>query len=290
MIYKSKHSKKAKVKKTLIVIPIMIISLGIVLFNFVTKIKLSINKDDSTSSIQAENLETLNNSNVYNLITRYYTNPNINGILSNIDKYPDSLLKLALNNPETISFVSNYTKHLYDESIETMSIEGDYKSSEIPLFLQWDERWGYDIYGDNFIAINGCAPTSLAMVISGLTEDNSINPKEICDYSFENGFYVDTIGSSWTLVPNAINDFGLTCTELPLSESAILSTLEKGNPIVVTVGPGTFTSFGHFLVLTGVTEDNKIKINDPNSKINSSKTWDIEVFLNECKNLWAISY
>ena len=76
---------------------------------------------------------------------------------------------------------------------------------------------------------------------------------------------------------------------MPLNKSSILSTLESGNPIILTVGPGTFTSTGHFLVLTGLTDDGKIKINDPNSKLNSSKSWDVDIFLNETKNLWKIS-
>lgn len=40
--------------------------------------------------------------------------------------------------------------------------------------------------------------------------------------------------------------------------------------------PGDFTTIGHFILLTGV-EDGKIKVNDPNSKIRSSKLWDYDV-------------
>ncbi|QYE96473.1 hypothetical protein KZ987_09380 [Paraclostridium sordellii] len=41
--------------------------------------------------------------------------------------------------------------------------------------------------------------------------------------------------------------------------------------------------------MTGLTSDGKIKINDPNSKYNSSRAWDVDVFLKETNNLWKIS-
>ncbi len=43
---------------------------------------------------------------------------------------------------------------------------GEVAAGEIPLLLQWDERWGYSVYGDNMIAVNGCGPTAVAMVVS----------------------------------------------------------------------------------------------------------------------------
>lgn len=42
---------------------------------------------------------------------------------------------------------------------------GEVAAGEIPLLLQWDERWGYSVYGDNMIAVNGCGPTAVAMVV-----------------------------------------------------------------------------------------------------------------------------
>ncbi|MDO7203706.1 papain-like cysteine protease family protein [Paraclostridium bifermentans] len=44
------------------------------------------------------------------------------------------------------------------------------------------------------------------------------------------------------------------------------------------MGPGHFTTEGHYIVLTGVTDDGKIIVNDSDSKERSSKTWDVDVF------------
>ncbi|WP_373599034.1 C39 family peptidase [Paraclostridium bifermentans] len=225
---------------------------------------------------------------IKDLVNISYSNPEVDAILSNLDAYPSELLELASKNKETLNFVTNYPKNISNIN-KSVSIEKDYVPGKIPLFLQWDERWGYDKYGNNFIALNGCAPTSLAMVAVGLTGNTTVTPKTVADYSFKNSFYVNGVGSSWQLISKGASYFGLKSKEIPLSKSSILSSLKRGNPVIVTVGPGTFTSSGHFLVLTGVDNDGRIKINDPNSKFNSSKTWNIDVFLKESRNLWEIS-
>ncbi|CEN83518.1 murein hydrolase domain-containing protein [[Clostridium] sordellii] len=272
-----------KVYKKKFSIGVVIILSTIVLFLiYITFSKISLNKSSNKDFLITRN-EIINN-----LEKQAYSNSKINSILKNIDKYPSELLELLSNNIETLDFVYDYPDHL-QKNKKSISIKDYYKSGEIPLFLQWDEKWGYDKYGDDYIAVAGCAPTSLSMVAVGLTGNTDINPLVVSNYAYDNGFYVEGVGSSWSLISTGARHFGLDSQELHLSKSSILSTLEAGNPIIVTVGPGTFTSTGHFLVLTGLTSDGKIKINDPNSKYNSSKSWDVDVFLKETRNLWKIS-
>lgn len=213
----------------------------------------------------------------------------IEEILRNIELYPKSLLELASKKEEALDFVYEYPikKDLYKD--KKISIKSDYKSGDYPLFIQWDERWGYHQYGNNYIAINGCGPTALAMVVVGLTGDRGVNPKVVADFAYENGYYVDGVGSSWELMTSGATNFGITGEELPLSEESILSTLRNGYPIIATMGPGDFTTSGHFILLTGVTDDGKIIVNDSDSKIKSEKTWDIDIFMNQTNNLWKFN-
>lgn len=267
------YQKKIKVISCVI---LTIVVLGLLYIAF---LKLNTNKHSSISKDEiVTKLEDLSHS-----------DPKINEILNNIDRYPDKYLELLSKNIETINFVLNYPNHTSKSDSKKTSIEEYYTPGEIPLFLQWDKNWGYDMYGEDPIAIDGCAPTSLAMVAVGLTGNTSVTPLSVSDYAYKNGYYIDGVGSSWSLISEGSKHFGLKSHELPLNKSSILSTLESGNPIILNVGPGTFTSTGHFLVLTGLTDDGKIKINDPNSKLNSSKSWDVDIFLNETKNLWKIS-
>ncbi len=142
---------------------------------------------------------------------------------------------------------------------------GHVKKGEFPLLLQWDERWGYGNYGNNCIAVNGCAPTVISMVVAGLTGDNSITPYTVAQFADENGYYVPGSGSSWSLISEGIGQFGLSSSELPLSKASVLAALDSGMPVICSMRPGDFTTTGHFIVLVG-TENGQIRVHDPNSK------------------------
>lgn len=211
-------------------------------------------------------------------------------ILNNLDNYPDYILELILKNPETIGYVKDYPKNYPAKGNGSqINISHDYIKGQIPLFLQWDKRWGYYNYGNYPIALNGCGPTALSMVIVGLTGDITKNPKTVADISYEQGYLVKDKGSSWTLMSEGVDLFGLNSKELPLSETIIRGSLKKGHPIIACMGPGDFTTTGHYIVLTGITEDGKILINDPNSKNRSNMKWNIDVLMEQTKNLWAFS-
>lgn len=222
------------------------------------------------------------------LLEKSKINPEISTILSNIELYPKELLELASKKDEVVNYVAYFPEYK-EVNTKQISIKEDYVKGEIPLFIQWDERWGYEKYGPDYFAINGCGPSSLAMVIVGLTGNTDVNPKSIAEFSENNGHIVGGVGTSWQLMKAGAEEFGLTCKELPLSESIIIDTLKNNQPIIVSMGVGTFTSVGHYIVLTGVDSDGKIIVNDSDSKIKSSKTWDIDVFMKEAKNLWAFS-
>ncbi len=209
---------------------------------------------------------------------------------ANYSDYPASLLELAEKKPETIAFVNNYGNYLANlEDKSPISITKDYTPGEIPLFIQWDTRWGYEHYGDDFIAVNGCGPTALSMVAVGLTGNTELNPKAIADFSYEQGYLVEGRGSSWDLMTKGAETLGLTSEELPLNDDVIISRLTNGNPIIASMRPGDFTTSGHFIVLTGIAPNEKIIVNDSDSLIRSNQTWDLDTLTKQIKNLWAFS-
>ncbi|MFR6393700.1 MAG: C39 family peptidase [Roseburia sp.] len=63
--------------------------------------------------------------------------------------------------------------------------------------------------------------------------------------------------------------------------------LSQGHPIICIMGPGDFTTSGHFVVLTGVDSDGKITVNDSNSKKNSNKAWKIDDLMSQIRDLWV---
>ncbi|MBO5469651.1 MAG: C39 family peptidase [Lachnospiraceae bacterium] len=161
----------------------------------------------------------------------------------------------------------------------------DEMSQRFPLLLQWDKRWGYIPYGDNVIGLSGCAPTCLSMVIVGLTGNKDATPDAIAQYAMDNGYYVDGVGTAWSLM-TAVGGYGVVGQETTLSEDNIYNELENGNPIICSMRPGDFTSVGHFIVLTGM-EDGKIRVNDPNSLTRSRQLWDYDTLSYQISNLWV---
>ena len=61
----------------------------------------------------------------------------------------------------------------------------------------------------------------------------------------------------------------------------IVDALADGKLVVALMSKGHFTSSGHFIVLRGVTSDEKILVADPASYKRSEKQWDFSIILNE---------
>ena len=136
------------------------------------------------------------------------------------------------------------------------------------------------------IGYNGCGPTCLSMVSIYLTGWHNNDPISIANFSQENGYYTSGSGSSWSLMSDACINFGLNSKELPLDENRMISALDEGKPIILSMGAGTFTDNGHYIVLWGH-NDNGFLIKDPNSPTNSAKTWTYDELKGEIRNIWA---
>lgn len=216
--------------------------------------------------------------------------PQLDDILLGMERYPKDVLQMLVNNMETLDFVSDYLKHVDDTeangniTAEELAMEG------IPFFQQWDKRWGYVAYGNNILAINGCGPTCLSMVYTGLTGKGDYPPSTMADFCIENNYFDQESGTSWQLMLDGAQKLGLEASRLELTKKNIKSRLKKGLPIIVSMKPGDFTTTGHFIVLTGLTQDGKISLNDPNSIVNSSKDWEIDTIVTQSKAAWSYRY
>ena len=106
-------------------------------------------------------------------------------------------------------------------------------------------------------------------------------------FAIKNRYYVNGSGSSWKLISEGGEKLGFDVTEIPLDKDRIFRNLEVHNPIICVMGPGDFTSTGHFIVLAGC-EDGLIQIYDPNSIANSQKLWSYEEIADQIRNIWVI--
>lgn len=152
--------------------------------------------------------------------------------------------------------------------------------TEVVYFNQMDERYAGKPYGTDHIGGYGCGPTSMAIVVSSLT-DRIVDPVEMAKWSYENGYWCKGSGSYHALIPAAAQHFGLSVSGCSTSEpQRILDALSEGKLVVAIMAKGHFTKSGHFIVLRGV-QDGKILVADPGSYNRSGQLWDFSIILNE---------
>ena len=205
--------------------------------------------------------------------------------IMNSTQYPKQLKDLALKNEEALEFVYDYpAEHVKEHTID---LTEEASMDSVPLFVQWDKRWGYEKYSGNFFAASGCGPTTLSMVVVYLTHNREASPIAVAKYSKEAGYSVDGSGSSWTLISEGCRHYGVKAKAVALDESRMKAELDAGHPIVVNVGPGDFTDTGHFMVITGY-DDEGFSINDPNSIEKSGKRWLFKNISSQIRAVWSM--
>lgn len=201
---------------------------------------------------------------------------------------PSALMENLALNPETLYFVSQYPRLKQAEpaqSVENISLV----HNGIPHLLQFDTRWGAATYGDEPLALSGCGPTVVSMLVIGLTGDKSSTPYEVSRYAFAHGYYSE-LGSSWDLFTRGLEHYGLRGVQMKnVTQAALIKQLQAHHPIVASMRPGDFTTLGHFIILTGIDEQGNIIVNDPNSLQRTQRTWDPKVIVPQIKTAFVVS-
>lgn len=234
------------------------------------------------NSTEVDYEEYINSNSAQKIISDFAEKNNID-----INEYPEKLFELLDKEKKSADFVLNYPTEKFKEQTVELTQE-EKETDEMPLFIQWDKRWGYKKYGNDVAGLTACGPTALSMVAFHLTGNKDLTPDKIMDFAVKNGYCIEGVGSSWDLISKGSKKLGLNAKELPLVEKTIVNNLKKGNPVICVVGPGHFTKRGHFIVMYGY-KDGKIMVKDPNSYKNSEILYEFSEIKDEIKNLWAIS-
>lgn len=154
-------------------------------------------------------------------------------------------------------------------------------STQVVYYNQLDDRWRYEAYGTDDIGGYACGPTAMSIVVSSLTSE-TVDPPHMAQWAYENGYWCSKSGSYHSLIPGAAEEWDLPVEGCTASEpQRIVDALADGKLVVALMSKGHFTSSGHFIVLRGVTSDEKILVADPSSYSRSEKAWDFSIILNE---------
>ena len=173
--------------------------------------------------------------------------------------------------------------NIYDEDLDFANLkEYPEGNANIPYYNQTDKRWANIMYGkSSSIGKAGCGPTSLAMVVAGLTS-NKVTPLDVANWSVKNGHRAEGNGSYWSLMTAGGKFYGLNVeTVSRKNPNKIKETLSKNIPIIAIMRKGHFTNGGHFIVLRGITKNGKVLVYDPNSIKRSNQEWDLSIIMSE---------
>ncbi len=256
--------------------------------------------ETETQEVQVEEQDPINEDALYALLEDEYASALIEAAQTDSDAawiaaHPGSytvdgsivqykLLKLAAVDPAARSFVREWPEKYPQETGEEAPAVN---SGGIPLLHQWDKRWGYTLYCNTTFALTGCCPTSFAMVYQGLTGDNSQTPYTFGVWADEHGYMDEYNGTDTGFLWAAASAFGLNMDSVSVSSSSLISALNSGRVVICNVGPGDFTTTGHFIVITGLDSSGQLIINDPFSSVRSEKRWDADTVISQTKALWA---
>lgn len=138
-------------------------------------------------------------------------------------------------------------------------------SGEIPLYKQTDYP---DVkYAGSTIEIGGCGITCAAMLISYFTGKECSIPSLAENYSGNE--YID----NQKRMLSALSDNGISYVSAG-NYLDMVNAVRDGHIAIVRLNPTSgLTGDEHFVVVTGVTDDGRFLINDPNYDVNVQKTW-----------------
>lgn len=139
------------------------------------------------------------------------------------------------------------------------------KRNNVPLYFQ--NQYPDVRYGSGSVATSGCSITSLAMVASYMT-DHLYSPAELADYFG---------GSAYSNMARL--EAASDALQLPWKKAInwheSLQALKDGKVVIALVEEASvFTESQHFIVLTGMTDDGKILVNDPN--LSNYARWELQ--------------
>lgn len=241
---------------------------------------------DIDEAILAKDLPTDREAAIDLLKIQAATDPELQTLMDNVAVYPDYILLNLAVNPEMKQFAINYPTKiniLFDGDFNV-----DYSSDSVPLFLQFDEEWGYADYGQNIIGITGAGPTCLSMAYTYLKQDGSQNPIKVADFATEMGYLDEDGDTSWALITQGAVELGLGTKELTGGEDEMITALKGGNLIICSVTPGDFTKSSHFILIKEYKEG-LFYLNDPSSEARSQVGWDYARLESQIAKMWVIS-
>lgn len=172
----------------------------------------------------------------------------------------------------------------------------------VRYYSQCDPAWGsygYGVNGDN-VCTSGCGPTSVAMAISTIKKDPSITPQTLAQFGSDNGTIIitngESAGSYLSIATKGASNWGLKWRNVTRNRDEVANIFQSGGYVIANVGPGDFTSGGHYIVLRSFDSSGNLLVSDPNDKQPSNPeylkksltAWDFDKVMTQTKSMIGI--
>ena len=161
--------------------------------------------------------------------------------------------------------------------------EGAYDLAIEPAF-QGDYREAVCVIGGKprTVRSSGCGAVCAFMAIRHLTGADEPDPQTLFFDAYESGAYTGS-GLSHEAVSAMLRENGVASEWIGRSKWRILNALRDGKPVIAHMGPGTFTDNGHYILLTAVTEEGLVEVNDPGSRARTGQAYALDLIMQEAK-------
>ena len=203
------------------------------------------------------------------------------------ERLANKLLKLAANDPAARPFVADFPSS-YPGTTAGNLTKDDLAGDGIPLFMQWDERWGFMEYIGGPMGTKGCCPTCLSMLYAGFSGRCDMSPYIVSRLATESGLCDAENGTYGEFVGYFAQHVGLDYAEVYDLDGAA-SYLSDGWALVCNLGAGEFTDVGHYVLVTGWADDaGSVQVNDPYNSSVDAQAWPLSTIYYECNSAYAV--
>ncbi|WP_261765785.1 C39 family peptidase, partial [Leuconostoc mesenteroides] len=140
-------------------------------------------------------------------------------------------------------------------------------------YSQFNPEWSQTWFNDHTFAMDGCVPTSIAMVLKGSYNIN-VNPRQVANTI--NTFH-DSVGATGIDLQRMVSAYGYNAKSLASTQAK--NALIQGTPLIVLVNVG----IGHAVVLNGYS-NGATEVFDPYDKKFYNGWYSLDGILNRLSN------
>jgi hypothetical protein len=154
-------------------------------------------------------------------------------------------------------------------------------------YKQGDSRWAkvpYTSCGNKSQTIksSGCGIVCAAMIVAAW-RDPKATPPAMAELAVKNGYRTKASGTAWAFFPFLAKKYGLQCVQTSgkYGLPAVRAALKKGALVVCSMGPGYFTTVGHY-ILAWADDGKNLIVNNPGAGHLKDKG-SYAIFTKECR-------